>query len=72
MTDGDDPDRILMDELRCKDESLTIEMFDVVSDPKEMLNVMLKKLQLYNETEAVLKESRILASSFFLTIYNTF
>lgn len=54
----DDADAILMDELRRKDEKLTIEMFDVVSDPKEMLNVLLKKLQLYNETEAVLKESR--------------
>lgn len=53
-----DADAILMDELRRKDERLTIEMFDVVSNPKEMLNVLLKKLQLYNETEAVLKESR--------------
>ena len=54
----DNIDAILMDGLRRKDEKLTIEMFDVVSDPKEMLNVLLKKLQLYNETEAVLKESR--------------
>jgi hypothetical protein len=53
-----DSDIILMDELRRKDERLTIEMFDAVSKPKEMLNAMLKKLQLYNETEAVLKESR--------------
>jgi predicted transcriptional regulator len=56
--DDDDPDSILMDELRRKDEGLTTEMFNVVSDPKEMLNVMLKKLQLYNETESVLKKSR--------------
>jgi predicted transcriptional regulator len=56
--DDDDPDSILMDELRRKDERLTTEMFNVVSDPKEMLNVMLKKLQLYNETESVLKKSR--------------
>ena len=66
ITEGDmtmpdsisDADAILMNELRRKDEKLTIEMFDVVSDPKEMLNVLLRKLQLYNETEAVLKESR--------------
>jgi hypothetical protein len=59
MTNEDsDHDNILMDELRRKDERLTVEMFDAVSDPKEMLSVMLKKLQLYNETEAVLKESR--------------
>jgi hypothetical protein len=47
-----------MDELRRNDDRLTVEMFDAVSDPKEILNVMFKKLQLYNETEAVLKESR--------------
>jgi predicted transcriptional regulator len=57
-SNNNDADSILMDELRRKDEKLTIEMFDVVSDPKEMLNVLLKKLRLYNETEAVLKESR--------------
>jgi predicted transcriptional regulator len=57
-TEDAEADIILMDELRRKDERLTIEMFDAVSDPKAMLNVMLKKLQLYNETEAVLNESR--------------
>jgi hypothetical protein len=41
-----------------KQTGLYATVFDAVSDPKEMLNVMLKKLQLYNETEAVLKESR--------------
>lgn len=46
--------RLLFD---CPPERLTTEMFNVVSDPNEMSNVMLKKLQLYNETEAVLKES---------------
>src|ERR687892_448020 len=56
--DNDDPDSILMDELRRKDERLTIEMFDAVLNPNEMLNVLTKKLQLYNEIEAVLKESR--------------
>jgi hypothetical protein len=56
--DNDDPDSIPMDELRRKDERLTIEMFDAVLNPNEMLNVLTKKLQLYNETEAVLKESR--------------
>jgi hypothetical protein len=51
-----DDDNLLMDDLRRKDEKLTVEMFDAVSDPNEMLNVLLKKLQLYNETESVLKE----------------
>ena len=41
-----------------KQTALYATVFDAVSDPKEMLNFMLKKLQLYNETEAVLKESR--------------
>lgn len=51
-------DAVLMDELRRKDEKLTIEMFDVVSDPTKMLNVLTKKLKLYNVTEATLKESK--------------
>lgn len=55
---NEDSDRILVDELMRKDERLTIEMFDAVSDPQEMIRVLLKKLQLYNETEIVLKESR--------------
>ena len=53
-----DADEILMNELRRKDERLTVEMFNAISDPQGMLSTMLKKLQLYNETEAVLKESR--------------
>lgn len=51
-------DAILMNELRINDEKLTKEMYDAVLNPTEMLNVLSKKLQLYNETEAVLKESR--------------
>ena len=47
-----------MNELRINDEKLTKEMFDVVLDPNKILNVLTKKLQLYNETEAALKESR--------------
>jgi hypothetical protein len=35
-----------------KQTGLYVTAFDAVSDPKEMLNVMLKKLHLYNETEA--------------------
>jgi hypothetical protein len=52
------PIPLLMNELRLKDEKLTKEMFDVVLDPNKMLNVLTKKLQLYNETEVALKESR--------------
>lgn len=55
---SDDADAILMNELRINDEKLTKEMFDVVLNPKEILNVLTKKLKLYNETEAALKESR--------------
>jgi hypothetical protein len=33
-------------------------MFDAVSDPQGIIRVLLKKLQLYNQTEVVLKESR--------------
>ncbi|MPZ07273.1 MAG: hypothetical protein GEU26_12805 [Nitrososphaeraceae archaeon] len=53
-----DVDIILMDELRINDEKLTKEMFDAVLSPTEMLNDLTKKLKLYNETEATLKESR--------------
>jgi hypothetical protein len=53
-----DSDAILMNELRINDEKLTKEMFDAVLNPKEILNVLTKKLKLYNETEAALKESR--------------
>jgi hypothetical protein len=49
---------MLMRELRIKDEKLTKEMYDAVLDPTDMLNVLLKKLQLYNETEVTLKDIR--------------
>jgi sugar-specific transcriptional regulator TrmB len=58
VNNSDDEDTILMNELRINDEKLTKEMFDVVLDPNKILNVLTKKLQLYNETEAALKESR--------------
>jgi hypothetical protein len=47
-----------MRELRIKDEKLTKEMYDAVLNPTDMLNVLLKKLQLYNETEVTLKDNR--------------
>jgi hypothetical protein len=56
--DVDDTDSRLMKELRVKDEKLTKEMYGAVSDPISMLNVLLKKLQLYNETEVILKDTR--------------
>jgi hypothetical protein len=49
---------ILMNELRINDDKLTREMFDAVLNPIEMLNVLSKKLQLYNETEAALVDPR--------------
>jgi hypothetical protein len=54
-SEGDDEDNKLMRELRIKDEKLTKEMYDAVLNPTDMLNVLLKKLQLYNETEVTLK-----------------
>jgi hypothetical protein len=53
-SDGDDDDNTLMRELRTKDEKLTKEMYENVLDPTKMLNVLLKKLKLYNETEVTL------------------
>jgi hypothetical protein len=58
VNNNNDTDTILMNELRINDEKLTKEMFDVVLDLNKILNVLTKKLQLYNETEAGLKESR--------------
>lgn len=49
-----DSDSILMNELRINHEKRTKEMYDAVLNPLEILNVLSKKLQLYNETEATL------------------
>lgn len=57
MTSSSD-DSMLLNELRLKDESLTKEMYENPSDPDIVLNVLTKKLQLYNETEFVLTEAR--------------
>jgi hypothetical protein len=54
----DDRYNKLMIELRIKDEELTKEMYESLLDPDDMLNVLLKKLQLYNEVEASLNEPR--------------
>jgi hypothetical protein len=51
-------DAILMNELRINDEKLTKEMYDAVLNPIEMLNILSKKLQLYNQTEAALVDPR--------------
>jgi hypothetical protein len=60
MTDSplanDRHDSKLMAELRIKDEQLTKEMYESLLDPDDMLNVLLKKLQLYDEIEASLNE----------------
>jgi vacuolar-type H+-ATPase subunit D/Vma8 len=53
-----DEDSILMNELRINDEKLSKEMYDAVLNPTNMLNILLKKLKLYNETEPALKEPR--------------
>ncbi len=49
---------MLLNELRIKDESLTKEMYENPSDPDSVLNVLTKKLQLYNEIEFALSEAR--------------
>jgi hypothetical protein len=57
-SEGDDDDNTLMRELRIKDKKLTKEMYDAVLNPTVMLNVLLKKLKLYNETEVTLSDPR--------------
>jgi hypothetical protein len=51
-------DSMLLNELRIKDESLTKEMYENPSDPDNVLNVLTKKLQLYDEIEFALSEAR--------------
>jgi hypothetical protein len=51
-------DSMLLNKLRIKDESLTKEMYGNPSDPDNVLNVLTKKLQLYNEIEFALSEAR--------------
>lgn len=58
IPDNNNADAILMNELRINDERLTKEMYDAVLNPIEMLNVLSKKLQLYNQTETELVDSR--------------
>jgi hypothetical protein len=48
-------DSMLLNELRIKDETLTKEMCENPSDPDGVLNVLTKKLQLYNEIEFALR-----------------
>lgn len=55
---NDDHDNRLMNELRIKDEQLTKKMYESLFDPDDMLNVLIKKLQQYNEIEVPLNESR--------------
>jgi hypothetical protein len=55
---NDDHDNRLMNELRIKDEQLTKKMYESLLNPDDMLNVLIKKLQLYNEIEVSLIESR--------------
>jgi hypothetical protein len=57
-TSASSSDSTLLNELRMKDESLTKEMYENPSDPDNVLNVLMKKLQLYNEIEFALTESR--------------
>jgi hypothetical protein len=51
-------DSMLLNELRIKDESLTKEMYENPLDPDNVLNVLTKKLQLYDEIEFALSEAR--------------
>jgi hypothetical protein len=56
MTSPDDS--MLLNELRIKDESLTKEMYENPSDSDSVLNVLMKKLQLYAEIKFALSEAR--------------
>jgi hypothetical protein len=51
-------DSTLLNELRMKDESLTKEMYESPADPDSVLNILMKKLQLYNDIEFALTEPR--------------
>jgi hypothetical protein len=55
---NNDHDNRLMNELRIRDEKLTKDKYENLLDTDDMLNVLLKKLQLYNEIEVSLIESR--------------
>jgi SMC interacting uncharacterized protein involved in chromosome segregation len=57
-TSSSSEDSMLLNELRIKDESLTKEMYENPLDPDSVLNVLTKKLQLYNEIEFALSEAR--------------
>lgn len=58
MTSSPSDDSMLLNELRIKDETLTKEMYENASDPANMLHILIKKLQLYNEMESSLSEDR--------------
>jgi hypothetical protein len=57
-TSSSSEDSMLLNQLRIKDESLTKEMYENPSDSDGVLNVLTKKLQLYNEIEFALTEAR--------------
>jgi hypothetical protein len=57
MTSTSD-DSMLLNELRFKDEKLTKELYENPSDSNSVLNVLMKKLQLYDEIELSLSEVR--------------
>jgi SMC interacting uncharacterized protein involved in chromosome segregation len=57
-TSSSSEDSMLLNELKIKDDSLTKEMYENPLDPDSVLNVLTKKLQLYNEIEFALSEAR--------------
>jgi hypothetical protein len=55
----------LMAELRNNDMKLSKEIYEKILDPTAMLNILIKKLQMYNQTEASLNipVNRLILSS---------
>jgi hypothetical protein len=46
----------LMAELRTNDDKLSKEIYEKILDPTSMLNILIKKLQMYNQIESSLND----------------
>jgi hypothetical protein len=62
----------LMAELRNNDMKLSKEIYEKILDPTAVLNILIKKLQMYNQTEASLSEpvNRLILSSLKAAVEN--
>jgi hypothetical protein len=46
----------LIAELRINDDKLSKEIYEKILDPTSMLNILIKKLQMYNQIESSLND----------------